>query len=309
MERKKIQFDISRFHSGVACALAKLVLCVSFVGCGTIRDQMATDQLLLSDAVDRSVANIDFSPLSGESVFLDTQYIRQVKGVGFVNSDYIISSIRQQMALAGCLLQEDREEAKYIVEPRVGALGADGNDVNIGVPASQGLNSAASIVTGTPPLPVLPEISLARLTDDSAAAKIAVFAYHRETRLPVWQSDLSVARSTAYGKWIFGAGPIKSGSIYDGTQFASDALKNSTPLSKGTKAEHQLTDRDQAYRSASVWSEDLRNKLLSQEVPLVANLPDDGTSPPSSTPEEPPAEEEPAPEEPPAEQEAPAEAE
>ena len=77
---------------------------------------MATDQLLLSDAVDRAVANIDFSPLRNEMVYLDTQYIRQVKGSGFVNADYIISSLRQQMVLAGLLLQEDREQALFIVE-------------------------------------------------------------------------------------------------------------------------------------------------------------------------------------------------
>ncbi|MDG2380735.1 MAG: hypothetical protein P8N76_03600 [Pirellulaceae bacterium] len=252
---------------------------------------MATDQLLLSDAVDRAVANIDFSPLRNEMVYLDTQYIRQVKGSGFVNADYIISSLRQQMVLAGLLLQEDREQALFIVEPRVGALGADGHDVNYGVPASQGLNAAASLVTATPPLPVLPEISLARKTDDSAAAKIAVFAYHRATRQPVWQSGMSVARSTAYGRWIFGAGPFQSGSIYDSTQFAGANILGSSPLTTLNplmkREPTQLSSEDNAYRNAAIWDENIRDKLLSGEVKHLAALPEEAAPRPVAEPTEP----------------------
>ena len=92
------------------------------LGCGTTRDKLATEQLLLSDAVDRAVAHIDFSPLRGEKVYLDTQYIKQLKvnPNSFVNPDYIISSLRQQMVQAGCLLQDSRDEADYIAEARVG---------------------------------------------------------------------------------------------------------------------------------------------------------------------------------------------
>ena len=153
----RLNSEVIRSIAGRVCApgIAILItamlitaMLITATGCGTTRDKMATDQLLLSDAVDRAVAHIDFSPLDGETVFLDTQYIRQVKGSGFVNADYIISSLRSQMVLAGILLQEDRDEATFIVEPRVGALGSDGHDVNYGVPASQGLNAAASIVTG-----------------------------------------------------------------------------------------------------------------------------------------------------------------
>ncbi|MCP4191265.1 MAG: hypothetical protein GY768_11640, partial [Planctomycetaceae bacterium] len=276
------KFNVRRLNWHWLCAVGFMVGSCLLVGCGTTRDKMATDQLLLSDAVDRSVANIDFSPLRNEMVYLDTQYIRQVKGSGFVNADYIISSLRQQMVLAGVLLQEDREQAMFIVEPRVGALGADGHDVNYGVPASQGLNAAASLVTATPPLPVLPEISLARKTDDSAAAKIAVFAYHRESRQPVWQSGMSVARSTAYGRWIFGAGPFQSGSIYDSTHFAGANILGSSPLTTLnplTKRERtELSSDDNAYRSAAIWDEGIRNKLLSGEVRHLAALPEESTS-------------------------------
>ena len=73
-----------------------------FSGCGTTKEQQATEQLLLSDAVDRSVSTIDFRPLSGEKVYLDTSYLRSVKATTFVNADYVTSALRQQVIAAGC---------------------------------------------------------------------------------------------------------------------------------------------------------------------------------------------------------------
>ncbi len=56
----------------VRCADAA---CLSMVGCGTTREYNATEQLVMSDAVDRSIASIDFRPLSGRKVYLDTSYL------------------------------------------------------------------------------------------------------------------------------------------------------------------------------------------------------------------------------------------
>ena len=110
---------------------------VAFVGCGTTTKRMATEQLLLSDAVDMAINKIDFSHLSGRSVYLDTTYLRPIRGVGFVNADYIISSLRQQLIAARCQLMESRDKADVIVEPRVGALGNDGHEVVYGIPKQQ----------------------------------------------------------------------------------------------------------------------------------------------------------------------------
>ncbi len=204
--------------------LAVLCLACLLAGCGTTKQRLATEQLLLSDAVDRSIASIDFRPLSGRTVYLETKYVQSVKGSGFVNADYIISSLRQQMLAARCYLEETPESADYIAEVRVGALGTDAHDVVYGIPASNGLNSAASLVPNAPAIPTIPEISLAKKNDEVGAAKIAIFAYHRETREAVWQSGLSEARSTAKDTWFFGAGPFQSGTIHDKSHFAGPAL-------------------------------------------------------------------------------------
>ena len=209
------------------------VLCA---GCGTTRTRTATEQLLMSDAVDRSIEQIDFSPLQGRRIFFDTQYLNTIKGLGFVNSDYVISSLRQQMLAAGCLLEEKADTAEYIVEGRCGALGTDGHEVTYGMPASTGLSNAASVLPNVPTIPLIPEISVARREDNRAAAKIGVFAYHRETRLPVWQSGVTVSTSNAKDLWLFGAGPFQTGSIYDGTQFAGSRIR--LPLTHDDDDEH-----------------------------------------------------------------------
>ncbi len=197
---------------------------VLLIGCGTTKSQRATEQLLMSDAVDRSVASIDFRPLSGRHVFLDTTYVKNLKTEEFVNADYIVSSVRQQMLGAGCLLEENQQDAEYVAEMRIGTLGTDSHDVVYGIPANNALSSAASLVPSAPALPAIPEISLARKNHEHAAAKIAVFAYHRESRRPVWQSGIVQARSRAKNTWLFGAGPFQSGTIHDGTQFVGGDL-------------------------------------------------------------------------------------
>lgn len=194
-------------------------------GCGTTKQTLATEQLLESDAVDAAIAAIDFAPLSGQKVFFEARFLQDYKGVGFVNSNYIISGLRQQMFAAGCLLQEKPEDAKLIVEGRIGALGSDKHDVVYGIPASNPISSVGSMIPGAPALPQVPELSMARKNDAQGAAKVAAFAYDRESRERVWQSGLSVALSESKDTWIFGAGPFQGGTIYRGRmRFAGSRL-------------------------------------------------------------------------------------
>jgi len=255
------------------CGLAAFFLS-SLIGCGSIREQRATSQLLLSDAVDRAVARIDFTPLAHERVFLDSRYL-QFKNDSAVTTNYVISALRQQMIVSGCLLEEQPDDAKYVVEVRLGTMGADGHEINYGVPASSSVNAAASLVAGSSPLPSLPEISLARKTEDLAAVKIAAFAYDRESKMPIWQSGESLARSRAAGAWILGAGPFKWGSIYDSPQFAG---RDGRILGNPFKSDHDLGDRDYVYRGETIWDPELRERVaagLHLQPPPVANRDED----------------------------------
>lgn len=207
------------------CIGCGFVVLLIFSGCGTTKSYEATEQLLLSEAVDDSIAQIDFRPLSGFKVFLDTQYIKNIKSLGFVNSDYVISSIRQQMVGAGCLLQDKAEDSDLIVEARCGTLGADSFQVTYGIPANSFIATAAQTIPGAPPVPIIPDLSVARREAREGASKVAAFAYDRITRQPVWQSGVSKASTTSRDTWVLGVGPIQTGSIRKGARWVGGGLE------------------------------------------------------------------------------------
>jgi hypothetical protein len=167
---------------------------------------------------------LDFRVLAGQKVYLDDRYVQNIKGLGFVNSEYIISALRQQMLASGCLLQESANQADVIVEARVGTLGHDQHDVTYGIPANKTVAALAEIVPHVPDLPTIPELSLARRSDQLGAAKIAAYAYDRKTREAIWQSGTSIAMSDAKNSWLLGIGPFQTGSIYPSPRFAGDRL-------------------------------------------------------------------------------------
>jgi len=224
-----------------------LFLCAS--GCGSTQQRAGTDQLLLSDSIDRAIDGVDLSVLSGRSVYLDSGYIKTIKGVALDNTYYVISSLRQKLITSGCVIEDTKEDADYIVEARVGALGTDFMEVTYGLPASNGLTQAAALFTGVPAIPAIPEISLGKRNGVMSTCKVMLFAYHRATGAPVWQSGTAIARSDAKDSWIFGAGPFQRGTIYNGVQFAGGRIWQPW-LKKKNKASgfvtmadsHQFTD-------------------------------------------------------------------
>jgi hypothetical protein len=196
-----------------------LLLCaVILSGCGTTRQNTATEQMLGADAVDRAISQLDFSRFAGQKVFFNSEYIKtypgkNYQGIGYANAEYVISSFRQQIASAGCLLQDKAEDAEIIIEGRIGVLGQDINEIVYGLPANNALAAVSAALPTAPPLPTIPEISVARRKDQMSAVKVAAFAYHRESRHPVWQSGLALGRSIVHDSWVLGAGPFESGTI------------------------------------------------------------------------------------------------
>lgn len=227
--------DMNLVRPSFYLRLICVVALIAVVGCGTTKSYTATEQLLMSDAVDSTISKIDFRPISGQKIYLDTTYTaaagKIVPGVpmpsNLVTSDYVISGLRQQMVAAGCLLVEKREDADIICEARCGALGTDGHSVIYGIPATSGFGAAGSLISGAPAIPATPEISLAKRELKSAASKVAVFAYTRETHEPVWQSGIAQAGSNARDTWFMGIGPWQYGTIYRGTRFAGKRIKGS----------------------------------------------------------------------------------
>lgn len=222
--------------------IAALILCC---GCGTTRmsdtQRTATEQLLISNAVDQAVSLIDFRPLTGKLVYFDPQYLDNT-----VDKGYVISTLRQQLLANGCILQEDRAKATYVVEARSGGIGTERHSVLVGVPEM----TVPTIVPGQPSH--IPEIPFAKKSDQNGIAKLAVFAYNRKTGRPVWQSGVVESVSSARDTWLFGAGPFRKGTLRHGTEFAGQKLP---PLVGGEDSEKEKpTERVEATQQA-VFSE------------------------------------------------------
>src|SRR5262245_21409086 len=168
---------------------ASLLLVLLLAGCGTTKmtdtPRAATEMLLVSQAVDYAVGRLDFAPLSGQPVYLDTTPLDS----GVIDKGYLVSSVRQQLLAHGALLQDDKTRAVYVVELRAGAVGTDRNSVMVGTPAV----SLPSILPGIPTN--IPEIALMKKNDQRGVAKIGVFAYNRITGRALWQSGPVEANS------------------------------------------------------------------------------------------------------------------
>ena len=228
--------------------LCLLTMLLVSEGCGTTRIsdtlRTGTEQLLLSTAIERAVNDMDFSSLSGKDVYFDPQYLKGVSDEG-----YIISSIRQRLLAEGALLKATRDEAAYVVEARAGTVGTNRQDVLIGVP--QVTLPTGALMAGVPS--AIPEIPLAKKTQQRGIVKLAAFAYNQETGQAVWQSGTYPITADSRDTWILVTGPFQRGSIYAGTNFAGQRVR----LFGGrTKSELQVPAPGLSITAASSFTED-----------------------------------------------------
>ena len=219
-----------------------LVCLMAASGCGTTRwtdtKRTATEQLLISDAIDSAVSKIDMRPLAGQTVYLDAQYLKDT-----VDKNYTTSVLRQHMLASGCRLSDKKEDADYVVEARAGVIGTSRHDLLYGFPSTD-LSSLAP-VPGVPNR--IPEIPFVKKTEQQGSAKIAVFAYHRETGMPYWQSGNAQVESTAKDIWVLGIGPFERGTIRDRPQVAGKA----GGLSRTAKGK-RIDDKDRVWVAESL---------------------------------------------------------
>lgn len=269
---------------------------LALAGCGTTRSSTATEHLLISDAVDATISKIDFSPLTGKKVFLDTAYLKNKPpgpNATFVDADYVVSSIRQQMISDSVILVEKLDDAELVAEPRLGTLGLDSNSITYGIPSGNNLSGASAIVNY--PVPSLPELSVGRREVKLGAAKVAVFAYDRKSREPYWQSGIARSSSTARDTWLFGIGPWQHGTIYEGTRFAGakdtwGGLPSNQVQQRGQGFEEYknaklfVSPKSQTERLASAEPSSDALKMSSTSTPAAPNQNALSNNAPSSSP-------------------------
>ena len=230
--------------ASIKCFLVSIcVLCM--FGCGTTKwsdtHRTGTEQLLISNAIDRVVHKVDFSPMREKKCFLDTSAISQT-----TDREYLATTIRQHLMASGAILAVSKEEAEYIVEVRSGAVGTDRDDLLIGIPAMTLPAIPSSQYSAT----VIPEIPFIKQTKQRGVAKIALFAYNKETGNPVWISGNTQGESSARNLWFVGAGPLTRGTIYHETTFAGNPVPLRTQTNPDTLVEQSLVFPEVSQPSA-----------------------------------------------------------
>lgn len=178
------------------------------VGCATVRvtdpPRTATEQFLLSGAGARAVAQLDFGPMQGRKVFVDTQYFAAAE------QPFVLGELRARLLLAGVHLVPLREESEVVMEVRSSGVGIDREDLLVGLPAMV----LTSDNTGSISIPfTTPEIALLKNIEQWGIASVAYVAYWTATGEALGSSGPYVGWTTRDDWWYFGFGPETKGNI------------------------------------------------------------------------------------------------
>lgn len=187
----------------VARTLRLLGPCMLLVaGCTTAQTtntaRTATEQLLISTAVDSALNKVDFASFANRAVYLDENYI------DCVDKDYVVASVRHRLLHAGAALAPAAEKADIVMELRAGAVGTTSAESFVGVPE----------IT-VPGMLTLPEIRMMSRSRQEGTAKLGIVAYDAHTGEILGPGGTSVAQSTDNNWYVAGVGPYRNGTLKD----------------------------------------------------------------------------------------------
>lgn len=133
---------MKQLFSAFLVSAAALVMVLS--GCAdpkiTNTGRNAVEQLLLTTAVDRSIAKLDFRMLAKDKVRFDYSLLATQ-----VDKNYVQAALESTVSAAGAVIALKPEEAKFVLRPVCATLATEDN----------------KIMFGTPQLPVpIPDMSL-----------------------------------------------------------------------------------------------------------------------------------------------------
>lgn len=188
----------------VTCTFVALIASViCFSGCTTSRTtdtaRTGLEQLLISNAIDQTLAKTALPPVSGRKVFLDDKYLEAV------DKGYILGSVHQRLLSSGALLVDKKEDSEVTLEIFSGGVGTDNVESFVGVP---GLT--------VPGLPVeLPEIRLYEKKSQYGTAKLGLIAYATTSGEMLYDSGRTLARADVSRWSLAGIGPFQDGSVLE----------------------------------------------------------------------------------------------
>ncbi len=192
--------------------------------------------LLVSQAVDYAIAKIDFTPLTGQQVYLDTTAL----GSEVIDKGYLYQHRAAANARAtACCFKKNGEGGLHRRVARHAPSAPTGIAVMIGTPAV----TLPGVVPG-PPITSIPEIALAKKSDQRGRREGRRLCLQPDHRARVWQSGTVESNSQLKDTWVFGAGPFTRGTIRQRTELAGEPLPTLSSLANpaelfAPKGEHQ----------------------------------------------------------------------
>ena len=211
-------------HRAVGWVVVMVAFCAAGGGCATIRvtdpARTATEQFLMSEAVNRSIGQLNFDALRDRKVWVETAYLSgtevvivsgEVRQKLFTSPEQAFATgvLRERLLQGGARLVPDRKDADVVLEIRSGGIGIDRTENLIGIPAGV-FNSPEG--PGGLPL-VTPELALLKTTRQRGFASLAFVAYRADTGELVTSSGPFVAKTLREDWWILGTGPRTVGNV------------------------------------------------------------------------------------------------
>src|SRR5437763_933360 len=101
--------------------LWSLLILLTAGGCGTMRvtdpQRTATEQFLMSQAVDRAVEKLAAAPLRDRKVYVDSAYLTGSRETSAEHL-FLLGELRSRLLLSGVRLVNIRDQAQIILEVR-----------------------------------------------------------------------------------------------------------------------------------------------------------------------------------------------
>ena len=171
---------------------------------------------MLTGTFDDAIYRVDFSPLAGSRVFLDTQYVT------VVDKDWVISSIRRTMAEQGILLENNKDKASVIVEAAFGAYGTDQRTRTAGLP---GISLSPSLTTGAAVSSSGSSnaFNFSQTNQQDAVIKARLFAYEAKTGRLVWETAPLYNAQGVRDHFVIGSGPYRLSSRPEVQQYPTES--------------------------------------------------------------------------------------
>lgn len=178
----------------VSSCLLAAVGCTSASSSNTART--ATEQMLVSNAVDQALSKVDFQAFGGRNVFVEEKFL------DCVDKNYVVSSVRHRVLMQGAHIVPKVEEADVVLEVRSGAVGTNSSNSFLGIPE----------IT-IPGMFATPEVKLVNRVNQIGMAKLGLVAYDAKTHQVLGDGGMSLARSDENNWFVFGIGPMQNGSV------------------------------------------------------------------------------------------------